>query len=175
MKYHYKRKPCQFCKKFFQPTSGTHLHCSIQCSFWDKVEIGPPSECWVWAYGKTTAGYGEFTFSSMLFYTHRIMWEEIHDKIPNGMCVLHNCDNPPCINPNHLFLGTKGDNTKDMLSKDRHPKGEDCNYAKLTVNNVKDIRQLLSKGIYQKDIANLYGVSRLTISNIRTGRTWSHI
>ena len=171
----YKSRQCQFCKELFEP-HGTKQHwCSPKCSFWDKVEIGSPSKCWIWPYGKITAGYGEFIFSAMHFYTHRFMWQEIHGKIPDDMCILHKCDNPSCINPAHLFLGTKLDNTRDMISKDRNPKGEDYNHAKLTNNHVIEIRQLLSKGIYQKDIASIYNVSQDTISAIKLGQTWSHI
>ncbi len=103
------------------------------------------------------------------------MWQEIFGKIPDGMCILHNCDNTSCINPTHLFLGTQSDNVRDMVLKDRHGRGEKNRHAKLTNEDVLTIRQSLSKDISQTDIAALYNVKPNTISQINTGTTWSHI
>lgn len=103
------------------------------------------------------------------------MWEEIFGKIPKGLSILHKCDNPSCINPAHLFLGTQADNIKDMRSKGRNPKGEDYNHAKLNNNDVRNIRLLLLEGMPQTKIALLHNVSRTAIYHIKTGQTWSHI
>ena len=101
------------------------------------------------------------------------------DKIPDGMFICHHCDNPPCINPGHLFLGTHADNMKDMALKGRCPngaaKGEGNGQAKLTNNNVIEIKDFLSKAIPQAKIALLYNVSHSTISLIKLGKSWSHI
>lgn len=173
----FKRKQCQFCKNFFHPDGPKRHYCSLECSFWDRVEFGHPSECWPWPYYKVLSGYGQLRFSGKSFQAHRIIWEELHGKIPDGMCILHTCDNPPCVNPAHLFLGTKLDNTKDMISKGRkgNNKGEKNGPAKLTNNDVINIRQLISKGILQKFIAIVYNVDRTTISAINVGKSWSHI
>ena len=173
--YHCKFKQCQFCKNIFKPKSSRQYHCSPRCSFWDKIEIGPPSECWIWSYGKKTTGYGELKSHTKRFLVHRFMWEEIYGKIPANMCVCHKCDNPLCVNPSHLFLGTIADNQQDMASKGRSTQGEKHPKAKLTNNDITDIRQLLSKGIYQKDVALFYNISQPAISLINTGRHWPHI
>jgi len=177
MKQYYKSKQCQFCKNFFNPHSPNHKYCSAYCTFWDYVKLGDASECWPWIRGKNSDGYGIFKHHGKTFSAHRFMWTEMFGKIPDGMHVLHKCDNPLCVNPNHFFLGTQVDNIKDMMLKgrSRNSKGEYNNKAKLTTDNVINIRQLLSKGIFQKHIANLYNISRCTISHIESGYTWSHI
>lgn len=84
---------------------------------WSKVERGPA--CWVWQAHRNRAGYGQFWFEGRSQKAHRIVWIITYGEIPDGLCVLHRCDNPPCCNPEHLFLGTKADNTADMDAKGR--------------------------------------------------------
>ena len=96
--------------------------------FWQKV-FKAPDGCWYWQGSRDTKDYGVFILNTNKTqgirdrrYAHRFVWELLHGTIPNNLCVLHRCDNPPCVNPDHLFLGTRGDNIKDMLRKHRHPK-----------------------------------------------------
>jgi hypothetical protein len=89
--------------------------------FWSRVAEGEPDECWEWIGARGPQGYGMFQVKiRMARRAHRISYELAHGPIPEGMQVLHRCDNPPCVNPAHLRLGTARDNTYDMLAKGRH-------------------------------------------------------
>jgi hypothetical protein len=105
--------------------------------------------------------------------THRLAWIEAHGEIPAGLFVLHHCDNPPCINPEHLFLGTKGDNNIDRGVKGRGApqNGEHNPRARLTIIQVDAIR---ADHRLQREIAVDYGVSQQQISKIKHGERWSH-
>lgn len=90
--------------------------------FWSKVNIGNPNECWEWGSSRNKKGYGQFTLydrKSFNVKAHRMAWEVTNGKIPDGLFVCHHCDNPPCCNPAHLFVGTNSDNMKDASSKGR--------------------------------------------------------
>ena len=86
--------------------------------FWNKVDIRDENDCWIWT-GGTVKQYGEFRFNDKIQSTHRISWQIHFGTIPEGMDVLHHCDNPPCVNPKHLFLGTHSDNMQDAEQKGR--------------------------------------------------------
>lgn len=90
--------------------------------FWAKVARAGPDECWLWTAGKSDSGYGVFGVGKATDKASRISWRLERGPIPEGMHVLHRCDNPPCVNPAHLFLGTNDDNVRDMLEKGRNSK-----------------------------------------------------
>jgi hypothetical protein len=92
---------------------------SVEERFWSKVNIPSLYACWEWTASKQRRGYGRFKLNSKPEKAHRIAWSLVNGKIPEGMCILHKCDNPPCVNPLHLFLGTHADNMKDMRQKNR--------------------------------------------------------
>lgn len=104
------------------------------------------------------------------------MWSATHGEIPAGLSVLHRCDNPPCCNPAHLFLGTRADNVADMIAKGRDRRGrfpgEKCNFAKLKESDVVEIRKRLAP---QKTLAAHYGVNVTTIQRIQYKQNWSHV
>lgn len=122
-------------------------------------------------------GYGQIRVGGRTGRTarvHRVAWELANGPIPAGMSVLHRCDVRNCINPEHLFLGTQADNVADMVAKqrDRHPFGADHGRAKLTEQDVRDIRA--SAGSHQ-DIADLYGVAQNTVTSIKLRKIWRHL
>jgi hypothetical protein len=109
---------------------------------------------------------------------HRHIWEECFGLIPPGLCVLHQCDKPTCINPQHLFLGTQTANMRDRQSKNRQARGEQQGRAVLTIEDIKEIRRRCKP--YDKEngctaLAREYGVKHPTISNVITGETWGWV
>jgi len=139
--------------------------------FEEKVIFAVASSCWLWKGAKGKNSYGKMSIDGKHKKAHRISWEIYVGEIPKDMHVLHKCDNPPCVNPNHLFLGTQADNNKDMFSKGR---GYDRNgvnnpRAKFTAKEVKIIR---SRHENQYDLAEEYGVSQSTISRIQRGEVY---
>lgn len=145
--------------------------------FWSKVMKAGPNECWVWVAARHRQGYG--TFSRTGFperKAHRASWVIHFGVIPAGMCVLHRCDNPPCVNPAHLFLGTQQTNIQDMDAKGRrrvgHQKGEDHPMARLDVRTVLAIRSAHGSC---STLAEQFSCSRMTISRIRNRKLWRHI
>src|SRR3990167_1102674 len=99
------------------------------------------NRCWIWKGGKNKTGYGRFFFKNRLWSSHRCMWEMTNGDIPKGMNVLHRCDNPSCVNPEHLFLGTQKDNMSDCIKKGRKPNkgpfGERNAMAVIKTNQVR--------------------------------------
>ena len=122
--------------------------------------------CWDWN-GSTQKGYGAFLFMRRGIRAHRVSWVLFNGVIPEGMHVLHSCDNKICSNPEHLFLGSHADNMKDMRSKGLHKQ-----YSKLTRDQAKEIKMLLSQGEKIENISQKYKISVPTVYDIKDGRTW---
>jgi hypothetical protein len=110
------------------------------------VRIKGTDDCWEWLGRSNDDGYGKISWSGKDLSAHRLSFEMTFGEIPNGMEVLHKCDNPPCVNPNHLFLGTQTDNIRDMKQKKRGAEGERMGSAKLSSAQVEEIRQRYAKG-----------------------------
>jgi len=133
-------------------------------------------DCWEWTGYKDELGRGQFhVWKEKTYRVHRFMYELVNGKIPDGMCVCHECDNPSCVNPDHLFLGTHQDNMMDMNSKGRHAKGEQVKSSKLTDDDVIEIRKLYSLGYLQGYIAGRFGISAGNVSEIVNNILWRHI
>lgn len=134
------------------------------------------SGCHEWQAAVMKQGYGETFANGKVLYAHRIAWELVNGEIPNGLFVCHHCDNRKCCNPEHLFLGTNRDNLRDAAKKGRtrvpnlkrahHP------MAKLTEKDVREIKYMLNQRYNHRILADMYGVSRPTISAINSGRLW---
>lgn len=144
----------------------------IAPDFWEKVEKRGPDDCWEWALGRTPAGYGRVTTTvdgEKYYMAHRLAYRVATGQHPGKALVCHTCDNPPCCNPAHLFLGTPQDNVSDMVRKQRHRtgRGEDRSY--LTDAAVARIRELYPDS-KMSQLASEYGVSLSTISRIISGQ-----
>lgn len=145
----------------------------IEIRFQRYVMPEPNSGCWLWmggAHRKT--GYGAFNIcKGKQASAHRISWEIHHGPIPEGLCVLHRCDTPPCVNPQHLFLGTDQDNSDDCAKKQRHRHGSHHKNSKITddiaINIRQDPRSL-------KKISASLGVSARLVFNIKHNMAWKH-
>ena len=146
--------------------------------FWSKVEK-KESGCWEWAARKDRAGYGEFHLNGATVKAHRVSYSLKNPSADiNGMCVLHSCDNPSCVNPHHLFLGSHADNVSDKCKKGRgrfRPHlGSKNGCSKLTEEQVKEIRELKGR-VIQTVMAERYGVSQALISLILLKKGWKHV
>jgi len=117
-------------------------------------------------------GYGQVSINNRAVYVHRVAYGLKHGEIPSGKQVLHTCDNRKCVNPEHLFTGSLHDNMADMVSKGRQAHGQRCGHAKLTIQQVREIRAAIGK---QKDIADVYQVTFSTVSAIRARKTWRFV
>lgn len=148
---------------------------TIAQKFWANVEVCP-GQCWRWLGPKTKAGYGHFYLGGVHYYGHRLSYELHKSSPPHGLLVCHICDNPECTNPDHLFVGTSTDNVRDMQSKGRgwQPRmvGESHPCAKLSAQDVDNIRSNLRSGETGVSLARKYGVSTSTIHGIKCGRSW---
>ena len=137
-------------------------------------------DCIVWTGSKTKAGYGRITITpegelGQTKFAHRVMYEMQNGPIEEGLIVMHSCDNPSCVNPNHLTLGTHKDNFEDSVTKGRMKiKGEEHPCSKLTNKDVIKIRKLINEGMRNKDILKLYQVHHSVISNIKYNRSRKH-
>jgi len=132
-----------------------------------------PSGCWEWTEGKSH-GYGQVRVHEIWgdrpVYAHRLSYLVHHGPIPTGLQVCHRCDNPPCINPEHLFLGTSAENLADMKSKRRHAFGERNGMTTLSDRDIAAIRLLVKNGFTQREVAKRYGISEGHMSTIIRGK-----
>lgn len=130
--------------------------------------------CWLWIGTKDRNGYGMAAMGKRLVYAHRISYAMKYGEFDRKMCVLHACDVPACIRPEHLSLGTHKDNMRDMAQKGRAAYGERNGASKLTVSAVKEIRRRLDLGETQESVRVWAGISSGAISNIANFKTWRH-
>jgi hypothetical protein len=180
--------------KVFPTTKNKRLVCSRECfelrcaaneplRFWAKVDRS--GNCWVWTGCINEWGYGAFMpyRAKQLVGAHRYSWQLHHGPIPEGLCVLHHCDNPPCVNPEHLFLGTFQDNVDDMMCKGRKiaRRGEANGQSKLTEDDIRRIRRLYAfRGQGEGKVSGVqlaaeYGIESATVYGIVKRRAWKHV
>lgn len=175
---------CPKCfKRFNGPSIGTHaVKCGVapEAIFWSKVDKSAGEDaCWPYTGARLPAdvgGYGWANVRGKLMGAHRHAWVMTHGPIPPGMEVCHRCDNGPCCNPAHLFLGTHDENMKDCAAKLRHLHGERSTHAKLTAAQVQEIRRRFVKtGRRQtntQELAAEFRVNAATVCNIVYRRSW---
>ncbi len=134
-----------------------------------------PTGCHIWLAGRTPKGYGHFWMNGKTLMAHRVAYALVHPKMDGSKFVLHRCDNPSCVNPNHLFLGTANDNIQDMVSKGRQPKGSLTKKSKLTEVSALQIYQLYHRyKRTQLQLAAKYAVTQAAIWYVVHDRTWTH-
>lgn len=173
--------------------------------FWRQVDRRGADECWEWIGARIEAGYGKFWIAGKTVSAHRHAWSLTHGQDPTGASVLHRCDNPPCVNPSHLFLGTQADNVADAKAKGRTASGDrngsrvkpermprgDRNGArtkpdrlrrgslvwasKLTPDDVLAIRAAAALGAKQSDLARKYGVTPQAVFHVVHRLSWRHV
>jgi hypothetical protein len=147
------------------------------------AKVSQSSGCWMWTAGRFERGYGAFQWQKgKVVKAHRAAWTLFKGEIPEGLFVCHKCDEPLCVNPEHLFLGTARDNSQDMIAKGRGkypgptspPKGTQHHKAKLTEAEVLQIRAI-GYSARMIDTANAFGISEANVSSIVRKETWKHL
>jgi hypothetical protein len=153
--------------------------------FWGKVQVGSAIECWEWRGARYRNGYG-FLFAGPLYPTrarfvkaHRLSWEIANGEVPEGLCVLHHCDNPSCVNPAHLYVGTRRDNARDRAvrkrGKEQRQRGEQNDNSKLVEADVREIIAALERGETQISVAAQFGIKQPQVSRIARRVSWAHL
>jgi len=154
---------------------------TVEQRFWSKVDKRDPDECWEWTGSRRAGeGHGQFWNAGRAVRAHRFAWEATHGPIPNGegwhgMCVCHRCDNPPCVNPAHLFLGTHAENLADAAAKGRTMRGERHIHHRLTAEQVLDVIRRHEAGESQRSIARSLGLHHSSIARIFNGTAWAWV
>lgn len=170
---------------------GVSRYTPIEVRFWSNVEI--TNDCWNWIGLKDKDGYGRIRIKGKQMRTHRFSWQIHCGNVPPGMLVCHKCDNPACVNPGHLFVGTASDNTRDAIAKGRMPQisrsrscyalGSDHHWsgkhklesngrAKLSINAVLSARERVCAGERISDLAREFDVTWTAMANAVKGKTW---
>lgn len=165
--------------------AGVYQRTPLAERFWSKVDrSGGPDACWPWTGAKQPKGYGRLWNRGRVDGAHRVAWELANgEPVPEGRHVLHHCDNPPCCNPAHLFLGDYDANMQDCASKGRLKqqrcpevvRGERNANARLTEADVREIRRLQRQGVSRPAIARRFDVTRECVYSILKGKTWRHV
>ena len=161
---------------------------TLEQRFWEKIDKGIDEVCWNWLGHKTIKGYGVIKIKEKMCLAHRVSYEMNIGKIPIGLCVCHSCDNPSCVNPKHLWVGTRAENTNDRHRKGRTVgnknlwkigsklKGEEKGGVKLKEEDVLLIRSLAKiKEKTTKQLSEMFGISRSQIWRIINNKKWQHI
>jgi len=143
--------------------------------FWSQVLQSDMDSCWIWLGRSGHHGYGQFTYKGWRIYAHRAAFMLSNDADISEMCVCHHCDNPSCVNPAHLFLGTTAENLRDMTSKGRRVHGERHGQSRLTTGQVHRIFDLRESGMSHGKIAEEIGICRQHVTDILAGKRWNHI
>lgn len=143
--------------------------------FLDRLKTNEKTGCIEWQGSRDKDGYGTLRSGRKDYKAHRVAFERVHGPIPHGMVVCHTCDNPPCCNIDHLFLGTAADNTQDSVSKGRHVHGTRSANAKINDHVVAQIRRMVSQGSSQTKAAKVFGIDQTTVSRIMRRKSWKHV
>lgn len=143
--------------------------------YWAKVDRRGADECWEWTAYRNKLGYGCFGHDGSSVLAHRYGFELAYGSFDPELCVLHHCDNPPCQNPAHLFLGTRVENNADRHQKGRSARGERMGSSVLTEELVWEANRLYRGGMSIPEIADRLGVKKGTLCSVRRGLSWGHL
>jgi hypothetical protein len=144
----------------------------------------PNTGCWLWIGSINKFGYGMVGYNRIQNYAHRLSYEVYKGSIPEGLLIRHSCDQPSCVNPDHLELGTDMDNNKDMVNRGREwyqktvsnfRVGESVSNSKYTESQIVNVYKLLKQGVPVCEISKTLNIPRNHISNIKSGKCWNHI
>ncbi len=152
------------------------MRANDEVSFWANVAKGDDGSCWPWTGTRIPKGYGYFSLGGKKRRAHRLAWVFSSGPIPTGLHVLHRCDNPPCVNPAHLFLGTNRQNVDDMLVKGRSPRSPGVRNGRATITEsaVREIRDAAAHGESQRTIARRLRITDSLVSMIVLQKIWKH-
>ncbi|MCW2900315.1 MAG: endonuclease [Streptosporangiaceae bacterium] len=154
---------------------------SLEERFWSKVDKAGPDDCWPWNRSRTEGGYGQFKVRAGASpqKASRVAWALVHGPIPEGLVVCHRCDNPPCCNPAHLFLGTIADNNADKITKGRQAETRPelvavlvSRVRRLSNEQIDEVRRLHATGQSCRTIARRFDVHHTTIVRLTNGTHW---
>lgn len=164
-------------RKYYKPRFPRKNAPNVPEDIWKRVAIGAPDECWPWLGFTDAKGYGRIKVNNANYGTHRLAYELATGRAPGDLFVCHHCDNPPCCNPAHLFLGTTLDNIRDAMSKGRlrNLRGIAHPNAKLNDDSVREIRRLREAGLTTRELGPRFGVTQAAISAVCTRQSWAHI
>ena len=176
-------KMCCLCGRRFVAADQRRRFCSSACRgkvkrrsladrFWEKVKKG--RGCWLWQASFFRDGYGQIRDGRTNRRAHRVAWKLTNGLVPDGLHVLHHCDDPACCNPRHLFLGTAQDNMADKCTKNREARGEKQGLARLTEKKVRQLRRLEGT-ITRRQLAEKFDISYPTVGDVLRRRTWRHV
>lgn len=167
-----RNNPPWYCQGICRECRGRRK--SLAERFWPRVS--KTDACWLWTGAHDKHGYGSIGVSSTRTdKTHRVSWALTHGAIPDGLHVLHRCDTPACVNPEHLFLGTHADNMRDMANKSRRAFGSRHHGAKLTEGLVALMKQRMREGVGTLQLAREFNIAPSSVSEIRHGRRWRRV
>lgn len=139
--------------------------------FWQNVDVKSIDDCWEWTAARTAAGYGVIYWNGVNTFAHRLSLEFDGRAVPPRFHACHKCDNPCCVNPNHLFVGSPRDNMLDKVAKGRHTYGETHYASKLSSEDVIAIREMATENVIFADIARQFGIGRSYVGEIVAGKT----
>ena len=156
-----------------------HYYTTQQIDLFMSHVKAAPSGCHEWQASTGTHGYGQVTIAGVMRRTHRVAYEIAFGEIPEGMSVCHTCDNPKCVNPEHLFAGTQTDNMRDASVKGRivipHPSGERHPESIVTEDDVRSMRTDNGRGQSLSSLAKRHGISKSQVFRIVRRESWAHI
>jgi hypothetical protein len=194
----YRPKACAQCNAMFRPAQSsitfcsracyfTHIHSSEhqQARFWSSVQKTGDSDDWLWTKRRNKSNYGVVAWEHEMRLAHRVSWEITYGHIPPGMGVLHHCDNPPCVRPDHLHLGDHAQNMREMYARGRKThfhappppqRGEQNPSARLTASQVLELRDLrATEGLSYAELGRRFGIGAEHAGRIVRGLKWRHL